>query len=182
MREVSIAANYAEALLALAQKAKAPGEWGVLFGDVAAAIAQDSRLKRFLESPRVSESRKAAIIGSAFGKRLPVMLVRFLQVLVRNRRQMLIPSIATEYTRLLDDLEGRIHADVTVARPMDAAAQAALADRLTKAMGGGKRVTPVVRVFPAIMGGAIVRIGDTVVDGAVRTRLGRLRQLLAAAQ
>jgi F-type H+-transporting ATPase subunit delta len=182
MREISIAANYAEALLALARKANAPGEWGVLFGDVAAAIQQDLRLKRFLESPRVSESQKAAIIGTAFGKRLPEMLVRFLQILVRNRRQMLIPSIAAEYTRLLDDLEGRIHADVTVARPMDVAAQAALADRLTKAMGGGKRVTPVVRVFPAIMGGAIVRIGDIVVDGSVRTRLGRLRQLLAAAQ
>jgi F-type H+-transporting ATPase subunit delta len=110
------------------------------------------------------------------------MLVRFLQILVRNRRQMLIPLIAAEYTRLLDDLEGRIHADVTVARPMDAAAQAVLADRLTKSMGAGKRVTPVIRVFPAIMGGAIVRIGDTVVDGSVRTRLGRLRQRLAAAQ
>jgi F-type H+-transporting ATPase subunit delta len=182
MREVSIAANYAEALLALAQQAKAPGEWGVMFGDVAAAIEQDPRLKRFLESPRVSESRKRDIIGAAFAKRMPKTLVRFLQILVHNRRQMLIPPIASEYTRLLDDLEGRIHADVTVARPMDAAAQAALADRLTKAMGRGKRVTPVIRVFPAIMGGAIVRIGDTVVDGSVRTRLGRLRQLLAAAQ
>jgi F-type H+-transporting ATPase subunit delta len=181
MREISIAANYAEALLALAQRAKAPGEWGALFGDVAAAIEQDPRLKRFLESPRVSESRKRAIIGAAFGKRLPETLVRFLQILVHNRRQMLIPSIAAEYTRLLDDLEGRIHADVMVARPMDAAAQAALAERLTTAMGGGKRVTPVVRVFPAILGGAIVRIGDTVVDGSVRTRLGRLRKRLAAA-
>jgi F-type H+-transporting ATPase subunit delta len=181
MRDVSIAANYARTLLELARRAKAPGEWGVMFGDVAAAVERDPRLKRFLESPRVSEAQKREIIGTAFGDRLPHLLVRFLQVLVRNRRQMLLSAIAVEYTRLLDDLEGRIHADVTVARPMDEAGQAALAERLTRIMGGGKRVTPVVRVFPAIMGGVIVRIGDTVADGSVRTRLGRLRQLLAAA-
>jgi len=182
MRDVSIAANYARTLLELARRADAPAEWGVMFGDVSAAVEANPRLKQFLESPRVSEGRKREIIGKAFGDRLPLLLVRFLQVLVHNRRQMLMPSIAIEYNRLLDDLEGRIHADVTVARPMDAAGTAALAERLTRTMGGGKRVTPIVRVFPAILGGVIVRIGDTVADGSVRTRLGRLRQLLAAAR
>jgi F-type H+-transporting ATPase subunit delta len=181
MRDVSIATNYAETLLTLAQRAHNPEDWGVMFGDVAAAIEHDPRLKRFLESPRVSEAQKNEVLAKAFQDRLPRLLVRFLQMVVHHRRQRLIGEIAIAYDRLLDTAQGRVRADVTVARPLDAAGQAALADRLTRAMGEGQNVVPVVRLFPPILGGVIVRIGDRVADGSVRTRLARLRRRLAAA-
>lgn len=181
MREPTIAANYASVLLELATRADNPEEWGTMYGDVAEAVERDPRLRQFLESPRVSEATKNAILGKAFQDRFPRLLVRFLQMLVHNRRQSLIRAIAVEYNRLLDQLQGRVHADVTVARPISDAEREAMGEQLTRSMGDGKRVTPVVRVYPRILGGVIVRIGDRVADGSVRTRLARLRQRLAAA-
>jgi F-type H+-transporting ATPase subunit delta len=182
MRDETIAATYADVLLALAQRADDPQGWGAMFGDVGAAVEHDVRLRRFLESPRIADARKIDVLQRAFANVLPALLLRFLEALVRHRRQMLIPAIAAGYNRLLDQLEGRVHADVTVARPLDDAERDALAAQLTRAVGAGRSVVPLVRVHPPILGGVIVRLGDRVADGSVRTRLGRLRQRLAAAR
>ncbi len=122
------------------------------------------------------------MLARALQDRVPRLLVRFLAMLLHHRRQMLIGEIAREYNRLLDQLEGRVRADVTVARDMDGAERDALAARLTPTLGGGRDVVPVIRIHPPILGGMIVRVGDTVADGSVRTRLARLRRRLAAAQ
>jgi F-type H+-transporting ATPase subunit delta len=177
MREESVARNYAQALLELAEKAKDPAGWGAMITDVAAAVRREPTLRRFLESPRVSAAEKNAVLAKAFQDRLPRLLVRFLQLLVANRRQMLIPQIADEYLALLDEVEGRVHAEVTVARPMGADDERAITAELSRAIG--KRVVPHVTVDPSILGGIVVRYGDTLMDGSVRRRLSLLRQRLA---
>ena len=68
-----------------------------MIGDVADAVERDPNLRHFLESPRVDASRKNAILGKAFQDRMPRLFVRFLQQLVKNRRQLLIPQIAVAY-------------------------------------------------------------------------------------
>ena len=174
MREPTIAKNYAEALLSLAQKAQDTRGWGKMLTDIAAAVGTDVTLRRFLESPKVSVEQKNEILGRAFQDRVPRIMVRFLQTLVKNRRQMLIPAIATEYFKLLDQVENRVHADVTLAKEPDDAERKSLAVQLGKAMG--KEVVPHVRVDPDILGGVIVKMGDTVMDGSVRRRLSTLRK------
>ena len=106
------------------------------------------------------------------------LFVKFLQKLVMNRRQMLIPEIAIEYGNLLDAAEGRVHARVTVAREASEADVAAMTVALTKALG--KTVVPHVAVDPRILGGVVVRVGDSVMDGSVRRRLSALRARMAA--
>jgi F-type H+-transporting ATPase subunit delta len=179
MRDASIARNYAEALLALARKAGDTAGWGALVGALGDAVAQDLTLRRFLEAPQVSAAEKNAVLAKALEGRSAKTFVRFLQKLVSNRRQMLLPEIAVEYHNLLDEAEGRVHARVTLARAADPAAREALAAALTKALA--KTVVPHVEVDPRILGGVVVRVGDTVMDGSVKHRLDRLRvQLLAA--
>jgi F-type H+-transporting ATPase subunit delta len=89
---------------------------------------------------------------------------------------MLIPAIATEYHDLLDAAEGRVHARVTVSRPYDAAATESLAKALSAAIG--KTVVPHVTVDERILGGVVVRVGDQVMDGSMRRKLGKLRTAL----
>lgn len=173
MRDESIARNYSEALLALARKANAATEWGALINAVASAVASDVMLRRFLAAPQISGEQKIAVIGKALGDKAPAMFVRFLQKLVTNRRQTLIPEIATEYGNLLDAAEGRVHARVTVARAASDADTAAIAAALSKALK--KDVVPHVAVDERILGGVIVKFGDTVMDGSVRKRLETLR-------
>ena len=178
MRDATIARNYAEALLALARKAGDLSAWGRLIDDVASAVERDERLRRFLEAPQISADAKIAILGKAFEDRAPRLFVRFLQRLVKNRRQMLIPEIANEYRDLVDEVEGRVHAQVTLAAPVDDEQRAAIARQLTQTFG--KPVVPQVRINPNILGGIIVQVGDRVMDGSVRRRLGILRTRMLA--
>lgn len=180
MRDSSIARNYAEALLALARKAKDTAGWGGLVSALGDAIAQDATLRNFLEAPQVSVDQKNAVLQKALAGKAPRPFVLFVQKLVTNRRQMLLPEVAVEYHNLLDEAEGRVHARVTVSREYDDAARASIAKALSAALK--KEVVPHVSVDPRILGGVVVRVGDTVMDGSVRRRLGRLRDRLVSAR
>lgn len=180
MHNETIARNYAEALLVLAQRAEDLDGWGAMIGGLADAMRRDQRLTTFLAAPQVAAADKKAILERAFADIAPRTLVRFLQKLVDNRRQMLLPDIATEYANLVDETAGRVHAQVTLAREASEADRARIADQLTEALG--KIVVPHMIVNPAILGGIVVRVGDKVMDGSVRKRLSLLRTRLTAAR
>jgi F-type H+-transporting ATPase subunit delta len=180
MRASTIARNYAEALIALAKKANDLDGWGVAINGLASAMESDARLRNFLAAPQVSSAQKISVIGKSFGTKLPRNMVRFLQKLVQNRRQMLIPYIAIEYANLVDDLSGRVHAQVTVSRETSAADTNAIAAQLSRAFS--KTVVPHVSVNPEILGGVIVKVGDRVMDGSVRKRLKTLKSRIVAAK
>jgi F-type H+-transporting ATPase subunit delta len=173
MREPTIARNYAETLLTLAQKDGDLRGWGEMLQTVADTMETDRSLRTFLESPRVSAQRKNEIFQKAYGDKLPRNFVRFIQALVTHRRQMLIPVIAHTYHDLVDEVEGRIHASVTVAREPDDSDRELVTSQLTRSLG--KDVVPHFHVNPALLGGVIVRVGDTVLDGSIRRRLATLR-------
>ena len=179
MRDTTIARNYAEALLELARRAGDLAAWGQAVDDVSDAMQTDRTLRLFLESPRVSAAQKNEILGRAFQGQLPHVFVRFLQALVNHRRQMLLPQIAHEFHDLVDQVEGRLHANVTVTAEPNAAERRVISQQLSRAYG--KDVVPHFLVNPAILGGVVVRVGDTVLDGSVRRRLATLRSRLSSA-
>ncbi|MEP6730809.1 MAG: F0F1 ATP synthase subunit delta [bacterium] len=174
MNDTTIARNYAETLLALASKANDLRGWGTMILDLADAMGQNPTLRLFLESPRVGAAEKNAVLSAAFKDVMPRNFLRFLQSLVSHRRQMLIPDVAREYLDLVDAAEGRIHARVTVARETPDEEKSAIAKQLSHLFG--KDVIPHLSIDPAIMGGVIVHVGDTVLDGSVRKRLMSLRR------
>jgi F-type H+-transporting ATPase subunit delta len=174
MRDTTIARNYAETLLVLATRANDLRGWGKMLTDVSSAMGENPALRLFLESPKVSAAQKSEVIGKALTDRMPRLMLRFLQTIVMHRRQMLIPTIAEEYLNLVDAAEGRIHARVTVAKETDDAGRAAIAAHLSRMFG--KDVVPHLSVDPSIMGGVVVHVGDTVLDGSVKKRLASLRR------
>lgn len=174
MRDTTIARNYAETLLVLAGRANDLRGWGALITDLSEAMGQNPKLRLFLESPRVGAAEKNAVLSKALTDRTPRNFLRFVQSLVTHRRQMLIPEIAREYLDLVDAAEGRMHARVTVARETSDAETSAITAQLSRMFG--KDVIPHVSIDPAIMGGVIIHVGDTVLDGSVRKRLMSLRR------
>ena len=178
MRDESIARNYAETLLSLAKKADDVDGWGVTMQGVADAFNTNPSLRNFLGSPKVSPVQKNEVLSKALSDRTPRLFMRFIQMLVTKRRQMLIPSIASEYANLLDREHGRVHATVTVARETSEEERKKIAAQLTKALG--KEVVAHLNVDPRILGGVVVRYGDTVMDGSVRKRLATLKSRMIA--
>jgi F-type H+-transporting ATPase subunit delta len=180
MREPTIARNYAEALLDLAKKDGDLAKWGRLIDQFADAMGTDAKLAGFLASPRIAAGDKNRVLAQALEGQVPSTFLRFLQAMVKNRRQLLIPQVATEYHALVDIVENRVHAAVTVAKAASEKDQNAIAERLSKVVG--KTVVPHFYVNPAVLGGLVVRVGDTVLDGSVRRRLARLKaQMLGRA-
>jgi F-type H+-transporting ATPase subunit delta len=176
MRDSTIARNYAEALVSLAQRAGDLDGWGRMIDDVASLVTSDIKVRRFLESPRVPATAKKEILRKAFQDRMPRLMVRFLEALVQNRRQLLIPEIASEYATLIDESLGRVRAEITLAREPQPGEVDAIAASLSLTLG--RTAVPHVRVNPDIIGGVIVRVGDYVKDGSVRRRLGVLKSKL----
>jgi len=86
---------------------------------------------------------------------------------------MLLPQIAIQFHDLVDEVEGRLYANVTVTADPSDAERRAISQELSRAYG--KEVVPHFLVNPAILGGVVVRVGDTVLDGSVRRRLASLR-------
>ena len=180
MREPTIAKNYAEALLDLAQKDGDLAKWGRLIDQFTEAMTSDAKLAGFLATPRIAAQEKNRVLAQALEGQVPATFLKFIQAMVKNRRQLLIPQVATQYHALVDVVENRVHAAVTVVKAASEADQKSIADRLSKIIG--KTVVPHFYVNAAVLGGLVVRIGDTVMDGSVRKRLARLKsQMLGRA-
>ncbi len=180
MRAITISRNYAEALLALARKANDLEGWGLAIHGVVTAMEGDARLRNFLSAPQVSASQKNVVIGKAFAGKLPKNMVRFLQKLILNRRQLLLSQIASEYSNLVDEATGRLHAQVTLSREASDADRHMIAAQLSRAFN--KTVVPHLSVNPELLGGVVVKVGDQVLDGSVRKRLKTLKARIVAAR
>jgi F-type H+-transporting ATPase subunit delta len=173
MREPTVARNYAEVLVTLATQAKDLEGWGANMNLVADVCAGDKRLREFLSSPRVTAAEKSRIVGQAFAKELPPKLVKFLQAVIAHRRQHLLSDIAVEYMAQVDAITGHAHAQVQVVREPDEKMKAAVIKELSRITG--LTVVPHFTVRPQILGGLVVRMGDTVMDGSLAKRLASLR-------
>jgi F-type H+-transporting ATPase subunit delta len=174
VRPVTIARNYAEALVSLAGEAGELEAWGELIDGTAAAFGTPA-IEAVLMSPRVTKEQKVTIVTEALGD-APHHFVLFLAAVIRRGRAMLLGKIADEYRGLVDLRMNRVRAGVTTARPVDEAARQAIVAKLTAAIG--KEVIAGFTTDPALLGGVMVRIGDRVYDGSVRKKLGTLRQKL----
>jgi F-type H+-transporting ATPase subunit delta len=179
MRPSIVARNYAETLLALAERnGGTPTVEAYLAAadEVAAALTGDARVRAFLETPRVGVEQKQQVLRAAFGGRVPELFLRFLLVVAGKRRQGILPQIAAAYRDLVDARMGRVRADVRIAHEPDAALRDEVRASLERRLG--KAVLPTFTVDPALLGGMVVRVEGQVMDGSLRTRARDLRRRL----
>lgn len=180
MRDETVARNYAETLFELADRNDAVEEYGGAIEAVARVIEENDDVKLFLETPRIDDQDKKDVVRRVFGDRLPRHVVNFILVTIDKRRQRILREISTQYHALLDERMGREHVQVSVARPVDDATREMIAERLSAVLG--TKAIPHIRVRPDIIGGIVVRTGDTIYDGSVRRGLEGMRRRLLAAE
>ena len=139
--------------------------------------AGNEGLQRALSHPAIPAARKRAVI-QALLDRSPVtpILARTLLLLADRDRLVLLADLAEAFRQRVLDHQQVVRAQVTTAVPLPADRVAALEQGLASATG--RRVQLEMRLDPAIVGGAVTRIGSTVYDGSITTQLQRLKQQL----
>jgi len=175
LRTETIARNYAEALFELAARTGQAERYADLVDAVAAAVETIPKVKAVLMSPRVPKSEKSKFLGAAL-KDTPREFVLWLQALVKRGRQGILREIAVEYLALLDQQLNRVRASVTLAREPDEKLKRVIEENLSRQLD--KQVIAAYLVDSEILGGAIIRVGDRVLDGSVRRRMTKLRRQL----
>jgi F-type H+-transporting ATPase subunit delta len=123
-------------------------------------------------SPKVSAEEKGRIIDRIAGGRMQATTTNALHVLARHGRLGMLASVVAAAERLADERDGKRQAMFTTAVPLDAAEQARIVSETEKALAA--TLVPAFVVDPAIIGGLVVRVGDTIYDQSVATGLSRI--------
>ncbi len=175
--KATIARPYARAAFGFASERKALPQWSVLLGRAAAVVA-DPRVAGFVGSPHVGSDQIVALLADAAGDAADEHGRNFLRALAANRRLPLLPEIAAQYEELRAEAEGVVDVELVAAMPVEAPQQQRLVAALERRFKRQVRVH--TRIDASLIGGAVVRAGDLVVDGSLKGRLERLSATVTA--
>jgi len=168
-----VAKIYAQAVVEAADAAGCRREVLAELGTLARGVLpQVPEAAAVFASPKVPAEEKARIIDRLTAGRMTATTVNALHVLARHGRLGLLDAVVEAAERLADERDGRKQATFTTAMPLDSAEQARIVAETEKALSAS--LTPAFVVDPTIIGGLVVRVGDTIYDQSVATGLARI--------
>ena len=171
------AARYARALLDVVVKDGNPEQIEQELTAFAGLVERTPEMRKAFASPAVPTTAKRGILEQVIARmQLSTPLARLLLMLADGERLALIADLAPKYSAALREHRGVVQAEVTTAAPMPPEQQAQFETRLAKATG--RRVTMTTRVDPALIGGAVARVGSVVYDGSVARQLEKMKERL----
>ncbi|MGI9221976.1 MAG: F0F1 ATP synthase subunit delta [Woeseiaceae bacterium] len=178
----TIARPYAQAVFELANEASELSEWSVSL-DVAGQLLADGSLVEYLSTPELSDEKRFEFLTGLFKSAGADKLTggdkrgdNFLKLLLENNRTNVLPEIAEHFEVLKADIENSVEATVTSATPLSSAQQDEIASSLKKRLG--REVSITTEIDENLIGGAVIRAGDVVIDGSLRARLEGLANAL----
>ena len=174
---LTIARPYAEAVFSSAEAAEALPVWSQALQRLA-MIVSDPDMHNAIGDPKVGPEQLYGLVAAGAGNALSPEAQSFVRVLIENDRLAVLPEIATLFEGLKNECEGVVEAQIDSAFPVDDAALAQLVGDLERRFE--RKVRPRVTVNPALIGGAMITVGDEVIDGTVRGRLASMASALRA--
>ena len=171
----TIARPYARAAFAHASESKDLAAWSKMLG-AAATAAVDPRVSRLIGNPHVTGEQLVELLADVSKGAGGKGGTNFLLALAENRRLALLPEIAEQFETLRAEVENVVDVEVIAAQEIAPAQQKKLAAALKRRLGRDVRMH--TRIDESLIGGAIVRAGDLVIDGSLKGRLARLGSAL----
>lgn len=169
----TVARPYARAAFEFAQGARALARWGDLL-ETAAMVVRDARVTALLGNPKVTTLALADFVLDIAGEKADEHGRNFVRLLAQNQRLALLPEIAAQYALLRAAAENTVDVEVVSAIALSEAETEKFARALTRRLNRIVRLHP--SVDPSLLGGAVVRAGDFVLDGSLKGKLERLGQ------
>lgn len=174
---LTVARPYAKAAFEYARDNEVLDSWSQALSFLSFAIANDA-VRHRLSSPKLVSDQKVSLLVELIPEQQDEALQRFLAVLADQGRLMALKSIADQFEHLRAEHEKRVEVSVTSAYKLDSKQKTTLANALKKRLN--REISITTQVDKSLIGGVILRAGDTVIDGSVRGRLNRLSDALTA--
>jgi F-type H+-transporting ATPase subunit delta len=174
--QATIARPYARAAFDHAHAAGELAAWGDYLARASATVV-DVRVKPLIGNPHVERAALVQLVREVAGAERHDAFGNFLRLLAENGRLESLPAIAAQYADLRAAVENTIEVKVTAAMPLSDEQSKKLADALTQRLARTVRLH--TEIDPGLIGGAVVRAGDFVVDGSLRGRIERLNNTMA---
>ncbi|MEP6607569.1 MAG: F0F1 ATP synthase subunit delta [Burkholderiaceae bacterium] len=172
---LTIARPYAEAVFSAADASGSLQAWSDALQRLAMVVS-DPDVHNAIGDPKVGPEQLYGLVAAGAGDALNAEVQNFVRLLIENRRLSVLPEIATLFKSLKDEREGVIEAQIESAFPVDESALAQLVGDLERRFK--RKVRPRVIVDRALIGGALITVGDEVIDGTVRGRLASMASAL----
>jgi F-type H+-transporting ATPase subunit delta len=166
------ARRYAGAVFELAVESNSLDSWRTDLSTLAEYFG-NKRLQFILREPKVPLERKEQIVRDLLAGKVQPQVLALALVLVERDLVDHAPAIYAEFEKRYNDYKGQAVAQITTAIPLDDELRTRVIGELQQITG--KRILLEERVDPAILGGAIARVGDTLIDGSLKRRFGLLR-------
>lgn len=171
----TLARPYAKAVFELAQGENALDRWSRMLG-VLGSVAAIPKIRQLLDSPDLPDVQKGHRLLDVCGDEIDERARRMVHVLAENRRLGLIEEIREQFEVMKAQAEQVLDVEVISAFPLSQAQQASIQTALGKRYQ--REVNLSSRVDRHLLGGAVIRAGDTVIDGSVRGKLAKLAETL----
>lgn len=178
MLNLQLARKYAAAIFEIAQEEKKLEEYGKELDLVCGELFSVPGARSFFQNPQIQPKAKKELLTKVLKDEVATVIFHFLLLLVDKRRIGILEAITEEYHALANKAQGIVIADVTTASEMKSGQQDKLKAKLESVTGKTVKLRP--HVDEGIVGGVVVKIGDTRIDGSVAGRLAALsRELMA---
>jgi F-type H+-transporting ATPase subunit delta len=178
MGNETVGRRYAVAIFNLASQSRAVASVGRDLRAAQSAIYGNDGVRRFYLSPVFPRSKKEVLLKEAFGASLSTIALHALLLLVRKRREALLPAIASEYDKLALDAAGKVPLEIVTARELAPSELNTIVVRLARVYGKSFDVTQ--RIDAGLLGGVRITMGDRRVDGSLAGRLDDIARRLYA--
>ena len=173
----NVARPYAQAVFELARDSGNYAAWGSQL-DLLAAVASNQTMVELLNNPAFTSDQQVKLLLEVCGEELTGDGINLVKLLVSNDRVDALPEIATVYAEKRAEAESIVEADMITATPIDESQREAFSSALQARLGRSVKLN--FEVDENLIGGAVIRAGDWVVDGSVKAQLEQLVGAVAA--
>ncbi len=172
----AVAGRYAEALYEIAVRENLVNQLEAELLGVNSVLNETEALKKVITHPRITATEKKEVLANLFKDQISEIMMNFLGFVLDRQREPFLADITEYFTGLAN--KARNVSDVQVTSAVELTEEEKNKMNAAMAKSTGKKVKLTYNVDQELLGGVVVRIGDKVIDGSVRTRLQTLREHL----
>ncbi|MDT8452766.1 MAG: F0F1 ATP synthase subunit delta [Gammaproteobacteria bacterium] len=167
----TVARPYARAVYQQATETSSVDSWGQALA-LMTAVANDAQMQALLDSPQLGHEQKAELMLKVLADKLTPQQQNLVKLIAENDRLKILPEIAEQYEAFRAEAEGKIDAEVISAFPLSKEQEATIVAMLKEKLH--REVSISSTIDASLIGGVVIKAGDTIIDGSMKSQLKSL--------